>query len=126
MSQLSLKKQSPSATAPLAVLLCLALFACGPLGRIPASNAPSRLHSKSLIVRLIQDDRPTRRNSLSASILRPAPFQPSTSDAALAPASQVSARRVPHPLSSHTLESSFRFTQPLAFALRFRPPPSAI
>jgi hypothetical protein len=113
------KRQSPAVVRSLVLVLCAALFAWGLQGKLFGNNAPNPSHLKSA-VKLFQDDQ-TRRLTVFAPVAPRSPFPDSADLAAVHSQPRLIVGRIRQVRNPASDSASCR-----TYALRFRPPPSAI
>jgi hypothetical protein len=120
MLLMSKKKQSHIALRPIVLLLCVSIFAWGLHAKLSAYKSLERTHSRP-VAKLVQDDPAAKRSLLCQSVPRRGDLLPAAALATFTVAPRLVVHR-----NVYRREPAPSSLAAFAFALRFRPPPSAV
>jgi hypothetical protein len=120
MLLMSKKKQSHIALRPIVLLLCVSIFAWGLHAKLSAYKSPERTHSRP-VAKLVQDDPAAKRLILSESLSRRSDLLPAAALATFTVAPRLVVQEI-----AFQCEPARSSLVAFAYALRFRPPPSAV
>lgn len=114
------EEQSHSAVRGVVFFLCVSIFAWGLHAKLSAYKSPEGNHSRP-VAKLVQDDPAAKRSLLAENLARRGTVLVSAAVATL-----IVAPRLAMPIRIYLREAEPASLQAFAYALRFRPPPSAI
>jgi hypothetical protein len=114
------EKRSSQALRHLVLFLCVSIFAWGLHAKLSAYKSPERTHSRP-VAKLVQDDPAAKRLILSESLSRRGDVPASSALATFTVAPRLVVQEI-----ACQCEPARSSLVAFAYALRFRPPPSAV